>query len=54
MKLRIIADSTSDDTTRKSLLENIASDEQMAMALDAVAPADRVHPKHPKHLVDQI
>jgi hypothetical protein len=46
-KLRKIADSTSDDTTRKNLLSNIAAFEQMAVALDSIAPADRVHPKHP-------
>ena len=38
-KLRIIADSTSDDTTRTNLLQNVAAFEQM--------PADRAHPKHP-------
>ena len=47
-KLRIIADSTSDDTTRKSLLQNIAEYEQMAHSLDTVAPTDRAHPKHPQ------
>jgi hypothetical protein len=46
-KLRIIADSTSDATTRKGLDNNIAEYEKMAAALDTVAPADRAHPKHP-------
>jgi hypothetical protein len=46
-KLRKIADSTSDDTTRRNFLSNIAAFEQMAFALDSIAPADRVHPKHP-------
>ena len=46
-ELQKIADSTSDDTTRKSLVENIAEYAKMAAALDTVAPADRAHPKHP-------
>ena len=47
-ELRKIADSTSDDTTRKSLLENVTEYEKMAVALDSVAPAHRAHPKHPR------
>ena len=46
-KLRKIAENSSDETTRRSLLSNIAAYEQMAVALDSVAPADRAHPKHP-------
>ena len=46
-KLRKIADSTTDDTTRKNLLRNMAEYEQMARSLDAVLPTDRAHPKHP-------
>jgi hypothetical protein len=44
---RKIADSSSDETTRESPLSDIASYEQMAVALDTVAPADRARPKHP-------
>jgi hypothetical protein len=46
-KRRRLADSTSDDTARKNLLSNVAEFEQMAVALDTIAPADRLHPKHP-------
>ena len=52
-KLRKIAHSSSDETTRKSLLSNIAAYEQMAIALDTIAPADRAHPKHPHYLKAQ-
>jgi hypothetical protein len=47
VELRKIADSTSDDTTRKSLLKNVTSCEQMALALDKVA---RDQLKTSKHL----
>jgi hypothetical protein len=46
-ELRKIADATSDGTARKFFLKSVADYENMAGALDAVAPADRIHPKHP-------
>ena len=46
-ELQKIADGTLDESARKGLVENIAEYEKMAAALDAVAPADRAHPKHP-------
>ena len=46
-ELRKIADSTPDETMRKSLLKNVSSCEQMAVALDSIAPGDRAHPTHP-------
>jgi len=46
-QLQKIADGTPDEATRKALTDNIAEYEKMALALDSVAPANRVHPKHP-------
>jgi hypothetical protein len=46
-ELRKTAGATSDGTVRKYYLKSVADYENMADALDAVAPADRIHPKHP-------
>jgi hypothetical protein len=39
VELRKIADSTTDETMRKSLLDNVAHYEHIARALDSMAPA---------------
>ena len=52
-ELRKIADSTPDETMRNSLLKNVTSCEQMAVALDKVARADRGHPGTTEHLEER-
>ncbi len=46
-ELQRVAHEMPDGATRKILLETVADYEKMAGALDEVAPADHVHPKHP-------